>query len=52
MSRKKRAAKPPKEGLVIDSSTSIAWCFPDKQDDYSQTVLDALASEQALVPEL
>src|SRR5271166_1052465 len=52
LSRKKRAAKPPKEGLVIDSSTSIAWCFPDKQDDYSQTVLDALASEQALVPEL
>lgn len=52
MSRKKGAAKPPKEGLVIDSSISIAWCFPDEQDDYSQTVLDALASEQAFVPAL
>ena len=52
MSRKKTAAKPPKAGLVIDSSISIAWCFPDEQDQYSQTVLNALASEQACVPDL
>ena len=37
---------------MIDSSISIAWCFPDEQDDYSQTVLDALASERAFVPDL
>jgi predicted nucleic acid-binding protein len=49
LSRKKSAAKPPKEGLVIDSSVSIAWCFPNEQDQYSQTVLDALASECAYV---
>jgi predicted nucleic acid-binding protein len=52
LSRPKKAAKPPKEGLVIDSSISIAWCFPDEQDDYSQTVLNALASERAFVPDL
>ena len=33
LSKKKGVAKPPKEGLVIDSSVAIAWCFPDEQDD-------------------
>jgi predicted nucleic acid-binding protein len=52
LSKKKGVAKPPKEGLVIDSSVAIAWCFPDEQDDYSQAVLDAFSSERAIVPEL
>jgi predicted nucleic acid-binding protein len=52
LSKKKGVAKPPKEGLVIDSSVAIAWCFPDEQDDYSQSVLDALASDRAIVPDL
>lgn len=52
MSRKKKAPPPPREGLVIDSSISIAWCFPDERDDYSQAVLDALASQKAFVPDL
>jgi predicted nucleic acid-binding protein len=52
LSKRIGAAQPPKKGLVIDSSVSIAWCFPDKQDDYSQSVLDALASERAFVPDL
>lgn len=52
MSKKKAAAKPPKEGLVIDSSVAIAWCFPDEQDEYSQSVLDALTTERAVVPDL
>jgi len=52
LSKKRAAAKPPNVGLVIDSSIPIAWCFPDEQDDYSQTVLDALASTQAVVPHL
>jgi predicted nucleic acid-binding protein len=52
LSRKKSAAKPPVAGVVIDSSISIAWCFPDEKDDYSQTVLDALASTRAIVPYL
>ncbi len=52
MSKKKGAAKPPKKGLVIDSSVAIAWCFPDEQDQYSQSVLDAVGSERAIVPDL
>ena len=52
MSKKKGVAKPPREGLVIDNSVAIAWCFPDEQDDYSQAVLDAFSSERAIVPEL
>jgi len=52
LSKKKGVAKPRKEGLVIDSSVAIAWCFPDEQDTYSQSVLDALSSEQAIVPDL
>jgi predicted nucleic acid-binding protein len=52
LSKKKGVAKAPSEGLVIDSSVAIAWCFPDEQDHYSQTVLDALASERAIVPDL
>ncbi|MDR3635601.1 MAG: type II toxin-antitoxin system VapC family toxin [Isosphaeraceae bacterium] len=52
MSKKKGIAKAPKEGLVIDSSVAIAWCFSDEQDAYSQSVLDALAAERAVVPDL
>ena len=37
---------------MIDSSISIAWCLADDQDDYSQTVVGALASEQAFVPDV
>jgi predicted nucleic acid-binding protein len=51
LSKKKGVAKPPKEGLVIDSSIAIAWCFPDERDTYSQSVLNALVSRQAIVPD-
>jgi predicted nucleic acid-binding protein len=52
LSKKKGVTARPKEGLVIDSSVAIAWCFPDEQDDYSQSVLSALASMWAVVPDL
>jgi predicted nucleic acid-binding protein len=52
LSKKKRSAQFPKDGVVIDSSISIAWCFHDEKDDYSQAVLDALASKRAFVPYL
>ncbi|MHC5539056.1 type II toxin-antitoxin system VapC family toxin [Singulisphaera rosea] len=52
MSKKKGLAKPPTEGIVVDSSVAIAWCFSDEQDTYSQSVLDALASKTAFVPDL
>jgi predicted nucleic acid-binding protein len=55
LSKKKRVAiakRPPLAGLVIDSSVAIAWCFPDEKDDYAQSVLDALISAPAFVPDL
>jgi predicted nucleic acid-binding protein len=52
LSKKKPVTNPRQEGLVIDSSVAIAWCFPDEQDTYSQSVLDALAADQAIVPDL
>jgi predicted nucleic acid-binding protein len=52
LSKKKGVTSRPKEGLVIDSSVAIAWCFPDEQDEYSQSVLSALASSWAVVPDL
>ena len=52
MSKTKGVAQPPKERLVIDSSVSIAWCFADEQDEYSQSVLDDLATKQDFAPYL
>ncbi len=52
MTRKKENAVRPKEGFVVDSSITLAWCFPDEIDDYPQAVLDALATEPAFVPDL
>ena len=52
MSKKKTVSRPARKGLVIDSSVALAWCFPDEQDTYSQSVLDALASQKASVPDL
>ncbi len=31
------------EGFVLDSSTALAWCFPDEHASYPQSVLDSLA---------
>jgi predicted nucleic acid-binding protein len=52
LSKRKGVAKSATKGLVIDSSIAIAWCFPDEQDAYSQSVLDALVNEPAIVPDL
>ncbi len=50
MSKKKGIAPAAKDGLVIDSSIALAWCFTDEQGDYPQSVLDARASASASVP--
>jgi len=52
MSRKKGIVHAAKEGLIVDSSIAVAWCFPDEQDAYSQSVLDAIARRPAYVPDL
>ncbi len=38
--------------MVLDCSVTMAWCFEDENDDYSETVLDAVTSGEALVPSL
>jgi predicted nucleic acid-binding protein len=52
LSKKKGVAQAPKEGIVIDSSIALAWCFLDEKDAYSQSVLGTLASSPAFVPDL
>jgi hypothetical protein len=52
LSKKKGIAPIPAEGLILDSSISVAWCFTDEQDDYSQSILDALETTIAVVPYL
>lgn len=38
-------------GIVIDASMTLSWCFPDEQTPLSLDVLDRLkAGEQALMP--
>jgi predicted nucleic acid-binding protein len=40
------------DGVVVDSSVAVAWCFPDEQGPYPQSVLDSLALAGAVVPSL
>jgi predicted nucleic acid-binding protein len=38
-------------GIVVDASVTLSWCFPDEQTPMSLKVLDRLKSgEQAAVP--
>jgi predicted nucleic acid-binding protein len=37
-------------GIVIDASVALAWCFPDEASDYADGVLMALEGRTALVP--
>ena len=38
-------------GIVLDASVTLSWCFPDEQSPVALNVLDRLnAGEQALVP--
>lgn len=38
-------------GIVLDASVTLSWCFPDEQTAVALNVLDRLnAGEQALVP--
>src|SRR5271163_2993355 len=42
-------------GLVLDASVAVSWCFPhDPAEDtpYSRHILELLAAEDAVVPEI
>jgi predicted nucleic acid-binding protein len=37
-------------GIVIDASVALAWCFPDEASDYADGVLVALEDGMVVVP--
>ena len=37
-------------GIVIDASVALAWCFPDEASEYADGVLVALDGRTAIVP--
>jgi predicted nucleic acid-binding protein len=39
-------------GIVIDASVALAWCFPDEASDYADGVLVALENQTAIVPSI
>lgn len=38
--------------LVLDCSTTMAWCFGDEADRYADSVLDELRTDDGLVPSI
>jgi predicted nucleic acid-binding protein len=37
-------------GVVVDASIALAWCFPDETSSYADSVLVALEGKTILVP--
>ena len=35
---------------VVDAPVAMAWCFEDEQNTYTESVLDSLSTETAVVP--
>jgi predicted nucleic acid-binding protein len=40
------------DGIVIDASVALAWCFPDEASDYADGVLAELENRTAIVPSI
>ena len=40
------------EGLVLDASIAMTWCYPDEHSDFAYSVLDTLEHRPAMVPAL
>ena len=38
------------KSVVVDASTTLAWCFPDEASEYADSVLLALEGQTILVP--
>ena len=38
--------------FVVDCSVVMSWCFEDEADRYADSVLEALAEQEAVVPSL
>ncbi len=37
-------------GIVVDASVALAWCFPDEGSDYADSVLQAVENQTIVVP--
>lgn len=37
-------------GIAIDASVTLAWCFPDEASNYADSVLLALENQTVIVP--
>ena len=37
-------------GIVVDASVALAWCFPDEASIYADSVLLALENQKVIVP--
>jgi predicted nucleic acid-binding protein len=40
------------DGIVVDASITMTWCYPDEHSDYAYRILDLLEQAQAVVPSL
>lgn len=40
------------DGLVLDASIAMTWCYPDEHSGFAYRVLDQLENRQAIVPSL
>jgi predicted nucleic acid-binding protein len=38
--------------FVLDASVTLSWCFEDEGDSYTDSVIDAFRTSQAVVPAL
>jgi predicted nucleic acid-binding protein len=38
------------KGVVVDASVALAWCFPDEESDYAESVLFELEIQAVVVP--
>jgi predicted nucleic acid-binding protein len=39
-------------GIVIDASVALAWCFPDEASDYADSLLLAIENQTVIVPSI
>ena len=38
--------------FVLDTSVTMAWCFDDESNPYADAVLESLAENKAIAPEI
>lgn len=38
--------------FVVDASVTMAWCFKDEQNPYTEAILDRLLTQSAVVPQI